>query len=263
MASVDDNEQFDFVEQLPATKKDRFRYTKAEEVIQALRDRYPQQQYAFLEQVGNATGFATNRHCDALVMGLWPSRGLEIIGFEVKVRRSDWLLELSKPEKAEAIAQYCDRWYVAVGDEEIVKAGELPKQWGLFVPRKDGNMRCKVEAPLSDPEPVPGRSFLAAVARCVCAQVTDEKKLHASFAAGKKEGLEENSYRDSYNDLRKKVEQFTKISGVSIDSYHGIEAIGRAVERVLHGDEEHAQSRLRELHKTAINIERFIGEQIK
>jgi hypothetical protein len=31
------------------------------------------------------------------------------------------------PEKAEKIARYCDRWYLAIGDENIVQEGELPK----------------------------------------------------------------------------------------------------------------------------------------
>ena len=56
-----------------------------------LRYRFCQPEWAFLSQVRNGTGYLrTTRTADALAMSLWPSRGLHLYGFEIKVRKSDW-----------------------------------------------------------------------------------------------------------------------------------------------------------------------------
>jgi hypothetical protein len=47
-----------------------------------------------MPQVGDATGADVGRHADVVVMGLWPSRGLKLMGFEIKAGRGDWLGEL-------------------------------------------------------------------------------------------------------------------------------------------------------------------------
>ncbi len=106
-----------------------------QEINAALKRRYDPKNFAFLWEVGNATGANCRRHADALAMSLWPSRGMVLIGHEIKASRSDWVKELDNPEKAEAVYQYCDRWYLVVGDASIVKPGELPATWGLMVPR--------------------------------------------------------------------------------------------------------------------------------
>jgi len=51
---------------------------------------------------------------------LWPSRGLHLMGFEIKAGRGDWLRELKDPGKAEGIAAYCDQWWVVAPAEVIV-----------------------------------------------------------------------------------------------------------------------------------------------
>lgn len=79
---------------------------------------------------------------------------LELHGHEVKVSRSDWLTELSAPEKSEAIKRYMHRWWLVVPDTSIVKPGELPQGWGLLV-RSNDKLRAKVAAPRLMPEPVP------------------------------------------------------------------------------------------------------------
>ena len=92
----------------------------ASNIKAALRLKYAAPQYATLEEVRNATGRAKRRqsgkasgprYADMIAMALWPSLGLEIIGFEVKTTRADWLKEISDEKKAVAVQQYCDRWY--------------------------------------------------------------------------------------------------------------------------------------------------------
>jgi hypothetical protein len=135
-------------------------------LVAALRVRYPAPEYAFLEQVRSQTGYSsTTRTADALAMSLWPSRGLELHGFEIKVSRGDWLREKKEPAKAEEILRYCDRWWLVVADAEIVKPGELPPTWGLIVPRGKG-LVAKVEAPKLEAEPLT-RAIFAAILRNV------------------------------------------------------------------------------------------------
>ena len=65
--------------------------------------------WAVLHEVPNATGAGKVRTADAIAISLWPSRGLEIHGLEIKVSRSDWRRELKQPEKSVPIQRYCHR----------------------------------------------------------------------------------------------------------------------------------------------------------
>jgi hypothetical protein len=91
-------------------------------------------------------------------------RGLELVGFELKISRGDWLRERKQPWKADPIKQFCDRWYLVVSDLKIVKyADELPVDWGLqFV--ENGKILTMIEAPKLVPCPI-DRAFLASVMR--------------------------------------------------------------------------------------------------
>ncbi len=55
----------------------------------ALRRSYSEPEWAILFEVGDATGARHTRFADAVVMSLWPSRGLTVTGMEIKVSRSD------------------------------------------------------------------------------------------------------------------------------------------------------------------------------
>ena len=130
-----------------------------------LRTRFPQQAWALFWEVRDGTGFITaGRTADAIAMGLWPSRGLEVHGFELKLTRHDWQRELSKPEKAEAIQGYCDRWWV-VAPDGVVADGELPRTWGLLEAPARG-LKCRREAPTLEAKPL-DRIFVASLARAM------------------------------------------------------------------------------------------------
>lgn len=82
-------------------------------------------------------------YADVLAVCNWPSRGMHVIGFEVKASRSDWLRELSKPQKAEAFHRFCINWYIAAVPG-VVKHEELPPGWGL-IEVKEGSSRVVVK----------------------------------------------------------------------------------------------------------------------
>ncbi len=109
------------------------RRAAAKDVYQVLAKKFAGTAYVVLPQVPNATGLAVDGWCDAVVASLWPSRGLWLHGYEIKVDRQDWLRELRKGEKAEAHYQHLDYFSVLIDREEIVQTGELPETWGLAV----------------------------------------------------------------------------------------------------------------------------------
>jgi hypothetical protein len=88
--------------------------------------------YLRAEHVKNGIGWEANR-----ILDLWGSfgaeRGAKLHGHEIKVSRSDWLVELKDPTKAEAFTPYCDYFWLVVSDKSIVRPGELPEGWGLMV----------------------------------------------------------------------------------------------------------------------------------
>ncbi|HYJ21079.1 MAG TPA: hypothetical protein VEW07_03530, partial [Solirubrobacterales bacterium] len=66
--------------------------------------------------VRSAAGFDARRTIDAVSLNLWPSRGMLLDGYEIKVSRSDWLRELKNPAKAEEFAGLVDRLWLVVSD---------------------------------------------------------------------------------------------------------------------------------------------------
>ena len=133
----------------------------AEDLRTLLRRKFPTDQFAMLYEVRDAAGFRANRSADVVMVGLWPSRGNQIEGMELKVTRQDWQRELEQPEKAEAFVKFCDRWWVVAGHDDVVQDHELPKTWGLMVAGKRG-LSVVTPAPVLEPKPI-DRSFLAAM----------------------------------------------------------------------------------------------------
>lgn len=129
----------------------------------AMSKRWAAPEYAIMWEVSNATGGAAKRYADAVIMSLWPSRGLELHGVEIKISRSDWKREAADPSKAEAIARFCDRWYVHTTPGVVDDLSDLPPAWGLR--EFDGrSWRTIREAAKNEPEAMT-RPFLAALLR--------------------------------------------------------------------------------------------------
>jgi len=232
----------------------------------ALEKRYGGEAWAFLPQVRNGTGFQrkVDRTADAIAMSLWPSRGLEIHGFEIKCYRGDWVKELKQPEKAEEICRFCDRWWIVAGDDNIVRDGELPPTWGLLVADGD-KLKVKVEAPTLTPQPL-DKLFLAAILRKakerVVPQAETKEKLADEYAKGQKRGeesakidiqrleMELKHYKDS-------VTEFEAKAGVRIIGWNAGN-IGDAVNFVRGGGVEKIQRGIPDLLATAKGIVAYL-----
>jgi len=88
--------------------------------------------YAYLPHVRSSAGHDAERTLDAVVMDLWPSKGLDLHGFEMKCSRSDWLRELKQPTKAAMFVDRVDRFWIVAAADDIVRRDELPPSWGLL-----------------------------------------------------------------------------------------------------------------------------------
>jgi len=198
------------------------------DLLQRLRTRYGVQgrEWVTLAEVANGTGAAASRSCDLLAISLWGSGGREWHGHEIKVSRSDWLREIRDPDKADAFARYCDRWWIVAGDSGIVQPGELREGWGLMLPRGNG-LVIKIGAAKREATP-PGRPLLAAIfRRCMEAspgeaernallgRVYDAER-KAADAEGKLSGLQ-----GSHDRLRADLQKFEDASGIRITGYDG------------------------------------------
>jgi len=212
---------------------------KTRDLIALLKAKFAPPAWTFTQEVANGTGGRASRWADAVAMSVWPSRGLELHGFEIKASRADWKKELENPAKAEAVCQYMDRWWLVAGSKEIVQAGELPPTWGLLVPF-GGGLKAITEAPKLEAKPIT-RPFLADLLRKSITQSVDREALTAEYKRGYKDGQENSSYAAKCNlehlqQLRKVVAEFEETSGIRLDKYTWkVGRIGAAVRAVLDG----------------------------
>jgi hypothetical protein len=216
--------------------------TRTADIQEALRKRYGPPEWAYFSEVGNSTGYTTNRHADGLALNLWPSRGMELHGFEIKVSRTDWRRELAKPEKAETIAAYCDRWWVVAPESVGILPSELPPTWGLLRLKPDGKWKVDVDAPRLEAKPL-SRSFIAAVMRRASVEDPSAEALKQERSKGFEEGLavgkshaesEIASLKDRVADLREREQQFERIAGVRFDTWSApVDKVAIAMKRAL------------------------------
>lgn len=203
----------------------------------------------FLDEVKGGTGWSSNRTIDAISVGMWPSRGCLIEGYELKTSRRDWQGELRNPEKAEAIAQYCDRfWLVTTAD--VAELGEVPPHWGWMVREtKAKRLTCRREpTPLEGTIPPP--EFIAAMLRrAVKADLLRERKtmqadMEADLNARHSSTMERN--RNEVARLEKELEEFRRLwlmfrektgirFGYWVEKSDVVETVGEIVSALLPG----------------------------
>jgi hypothetical protein len=134
----------------------------ASDIRALLRRRYSSPEWALFFEVANSTGTGASRYADAVAMNLYPSRGLVVVGFEIKVSKSDFINEVRNPEKSVSIQKYCDRWYI-VAPAEAVDESLLPENWGWLQVTGE-QIRLRKEGPKLKPEAL-SREFVAAMVR--------------------------------------------------------------------------------------------------
>ena len=223
------------------------------ELLSIVERKYSPPHWCFMREFRNDTGFNADRFADALAVGLYASRGQLVVGFEVKVSRSDWLRELKEPNKAEAIAQFCDQWNVVVPWEppltEIVQESELPPMWGLMTV-KGKRLNVVKKAPPLSPKPI-SRGFLAAIVkRAVDDAVAphlrgnDEKQREAEERGFERGKLNAARELEAAALLRKQVFDFEEASGIRLNKYADGKQYGAALRSLLDADATVSRVRL-------------------
>lgn len=203
------------------------------QVKERLKQKFDKQGVIFLEEVRSGTGFGIGMtYADAVIFQLWPSKGLEIEGFEIKVSRNDWLKEIKYPDKSENISQFCDRWWLVLGDKSIIELAEVPANWGVIIPHGQG-LRILKGAPRLQPQPI-DRHFFMSVVRQLYRENPDsrarEEEYNKGFEEGKKEGIrftEKQAGEDG--EILKKVREFQEASGLDITNTWNVKGLGKAV----------------------------------
>jgi hypothetical protein len=229
-------------------------HVTALDVERALRKRYEAPAWAFLAQVRNGTGYGRNRArtAAAIAFSTWPSRGLELHGFEIKVDRQDVRRELHDPEKAEDFFRFCDRWWLVLGHDEILLPGELPPTWGLLV-LSGGKIRCVTEAPRLDAKPL-DRLQLAAIFRSAAESNVPAEDVQAQIEEAREKALESEREHAQLElkRLRELIADFEKASGVKLsEPYIDGKRIGKAVALVREYSHEPARTKLARLREEA------------
>jgi len=188
---------------------------------QGLLARYPRPGWALFFEVPSAKGFAdgSTRYADAIAVGLWPSLGLEIVGFELKTSRADWLGELKQPEKANRIMSYCHRWWLVAGGPDVFEKEELPATWGALQWR--GN-RFKVakKAPALQPKSPPMGFICSLIARSQEGMLHREeiqKEIDQAKADGRRDdSWERRSLEREVAGLKERLSHFKKETGIDL-----------------------------------------------
>ena len=230
-----------------------------------LSNRFSPPAWAFLPQVRNSTGYArTIRTADALAMGLYPSRGLYLHGFEIKINRGDWLNELKTPNKAEAIAKFCDYWWI-VAPKDIVKIEELPSNWGLMIPH-GATTKIVKEAKQIKSKNI-DRLLLAGILRKAQEVITPTAELREEHKKGYDSGIKsaESDFKwekEKHKELKQAVFEFEKASGIPINTWRDNKKMGEAVKLVLSGAHLRNKQRLEDLLKDAEKIVVDIKENL-
>jgi hypothetical protein len=187
------------------------------------------------------------RRADAVAMGLWPSMGMEVHGYEIKISRGDARKELRDPAKQEPIGRYCDFWWLVVGSEEIIDGLLVPPTWGVLAPR-NRVLRIVRKAPKRKAAPL-DRRFVAAMLRSAnkdrILRVKHDEAVE-QLQRDLREVRDRTGTTDEVERLRDAIRNFENAAGIEIGGgWHG-QKIGEAVKVVydlLHGIDPHGLRR--------------------
>ena len=257
----------------------------AEDMEKHLANRYyDAREWVFLTQVHSSTGGAS-RIADAMAFNMYRSTGYEVLGFEIKVSRSDWLSEMKQMSKSNEIMEYCDKWFLVVSDASIVKDGELPKHWGLLV-LKDDKLVLKVRPTPQKPKEMP-MHFIASILRRGADEVSKirSRHVHRDEIQDEIRKAEERGYErgrgyngkqteENLKKLRENIIAFEESTGMKIEEWRGkeyMESLGRYVKVAmslnnngLRYEINHIESIIRSLGQSVIEmkqIEKIIENQ--
>lgn len=248
------------------------------EVMSLLRKRYPDPEWAFMEEVAPHTGGGTG-YADGVAMNLWHSRGHAIHGFEVKTSRADWQKELRQPGKADPAMAYCDYWWL-VAPRHVALDSEIPPTWGFIIARPSG-LRVHRDAPKLTAK-APDRGFFASLVRRgfeaidgrARALVSDElarikRESDAAIEAGVASGM--RYAKRELDELKAQLQTLEQETGISVTQYGTVDVgtirLAQSLKKLQGYGDRVAFSRLldmaTELEKAAATIKAAVTESAR
>lgn len=248
---------------------------KASDIRTAMTKRWSAPEWAIMWEVGEGTGARSGRYADAVMMSLWPSRGLELHGVEIKISRSDWRREAQDPAKAEAIAKYCDRWWVHTPEGVVDDLSDMPPAWGLRE-WTGKQWRTVREAEKTKAAPVT-RHFLAAMLRrgdelmksmIQEANAENFRRMQDESESRRKRFLDDvkrevDRRTGSYSGLKEQLDAFEKAFGVKVNEFSpDMKAIGHAAKAIADAGCDWANNRA-ERFQAAADAMREVAEITK
>lgn len=231
-----------------------------------LRKRYTHPEWALCFEVANQTGAGASRYADAVAMSLWPSRGLSINGFEIKVSKQDFMSEIKNPDKSVPVQQYCDFWWV-VAPAKAVDETLLPENWG-WIEVYETQLRVKKNAPKLEAKPA-DRTFMAAMIRR--ANEVDQAEFNKAVSLEVGRQVEDNEKRiqsevdrrtRAATDALKQLEDLKEKIGTDSWGLLDQDEIARAVKMVRTSGVVKTYSGIRDLHRQMAAATKRLEESI-
>jgi len=205
-------------------------------VIALIRRRHEGPGWQVFTELADGVGARARRRADVVAMGMYPSRGMEIHGYECKISRRDTRRELLDVSKTDAVGKYCDFWWLTVSDPAIIDGLLIPPTWGILTPvnrvlRVVRRAKKRKAAPLD-------RFFVAAMLRSVTKhwvprtqhdEVLNQRNQDINQAIQTERQHSKEGDTRALEALAAKVKAFEAASGIEIAHGWHFPEVGRAV----------------------------------
>lgn len=240
---------------------------KSEQVKALLNEKYSGDDSCLIAfEVNEGTGGTGGRIADAIAFHLWPSKDYKMIGFEIKVSRSDWLNEMKQPDKSMALSQFCDEWYL-VAPKGVLGIDELPKTWG-YMEANDKRLTTKIRAPKREAV-APDKPFMASLLRSMVKKHQGksmlQELLNRATERAEKRYLEMYEGRlkrakEETEEYRKLIEKFHQQTGLYLREYN----LGNIVDAVRAlKDESTREQKIKQVKDRIANLNALIEGDTK
>ena len=150
----------------------------AQQIKELLRTRHNTPDWIYVTEVKTATGsvqdyarssISSGRYIDAFAMNLWPSNKFWRVAYEIKVSRSDFISELSDPQKRSQAVLLSNEFYFVLAPnifkrEDIINYSLFDE--GIIEISDNGDIKKHHQARKRSAFPMP-IWFTASLMRCV------------------------------------------------------------------------------------------------
>ena len=157
----------------PSGKHDESVKIDTKKILEALSLMHSPTDWAFFEELRVGTGFGKDneQRMDAWAINYFPSKKNVVRCYEVKSSRSDFFVEIQKPQKRKAGLRLSNEFYF-VAPKNMLKVHEIPPECGLLEVDENNAITIKIRAPYRNTIP-PTFLFLSAICRRIDKQRKD------------------------------------------------------------------------------------------